>query len=70
MRKTRDLGGLRGFSFAKGAALEDPARLFNASLQANTRRTIDVHEGDRIDEKALTALIREAVAFDKAAAKT
>jgi hypothetical protein len=67
MRKTRDLGGLRGFSFAKGAALEDPARLFNASLQANTRRTIDVHEGDRIDEKAL---IREAVAFDKAAAKT
>jgi hypothetical protein len=51
-------------TFAKGAALEDPARLFNASLEGNTRRAIDLHEGDRIDEKALKALIRAAVALN------
>jgi hypothetical protein len=48
-------------TFAKGAALDDPTRLFNASLEGNTRRAIDFHEGDEIDEKALKALIRAAV---------
>ena len=51
-------------TFAKGAALDDPAKLFNASLEGNTRRAIDFHEGDAIDEKALTALIRAAVALN------
>jgi hypothetical protein len=51
-------------TFAKGASLEDPSGLFNASLDGNTRRAIDVHEGDRIDETALTALIRAAVALN------
>src|ERR1700688_2718146 len=49
-------------TFAKGASLEDPCGLFNASLEGNTKRTIDFHEGDKIDEKALKALIRAAVA--------
>jgi hypothetical protein len=48
-------------TFAKGASLEDPAGLFNSSLDGNTRRAIDIHEGDKIDEKALKALIRAAV---------
>jgi hypothetical protein len=48
-------------TFAKGASLEDPAGLFNSSLDGNTRRAIDFHEGDKIDEKALKALIRAAV---------
>jgi hypothetical protein len=48
-------------TFAKGASLEDPAGLFNSSLEGNTRRAIDFHEGDRIDEEALQALIRAAV---------
>ena len=51
-------------TFAKGAGLEDPASLFNSSLEGNTRRAIDIHEGDKIDEKALKALIRAAVAFN------
>ena len=51
-------------TFAKGAALEDPCRLFNSSLEGNTRRAIDIHEGDKIDEKALQALIRAAVALN------
>jgi hypothetical protein len=51
-------------TFARGAALDDPTDLFNASLEGNTRRAIDFHEGDRIDQKALTALIREAVALN------
>ena len=51
-------------TFAKGAALEDPSGLFNASLDGNVRRAIDIHEGDRIDEKALKALIRAAVALN------
>jgi hypothetical protein len=51
-------------TFAKGAALKDPAGQFNASLEGNTRRAIDFHEGDRIDEKALKALIRAAVALN------
>ena len=49
-------------TFAKGAALADPSHLFNASLEGNVRRAIDIREGDKIDEKALTALIRAAVA--------
>jgi hypothetical protein len=48
-------------TFAKGASLPDPAGLFNSSLDGNTRRAIDFHEGDDLDEKALTALIRAAV---------
>jgi hypothetical protein len=51
-------------TFAKGAALEDPSGLFNASLEGNTRRAIDLHEGSRIDEEAFEALIREAVALN------
>ena len=51
-------------TFAKGAALEDPTGLFNASLEGNTRRAIDFHEGDTIDEKAFKALIRTAVALN------
>ncbi len=56
-------------TFAKGAALYDPARLFNSSLEGNTRRAIDFHEGDKIDEKALKALIRAAVALNTAKAR-
>ncbi len=51
-------------TFAKGAALDDPAGLFNSSLTGNTRRAIDFHENDKVDEKALTALIRAAVALN------
>jgi hypothetical protein len=53
-------------TFAKGASLDDPAGLFNSSLEGNTRRAIDIREGDKIDEKALKALIRAAVAFNTA----
>jgi hypothetical protein len=53
-------------TFAKGASLPDPAGLFNSSLDGNTRRGIDFHEGDKIDEKALTALIRAAVQLNGA----
>jgi len=52
-------------TFAKGASLEDPSGLFNSSLEGNTRRAIDFHEGDKIDEKALKALIRDAVTLNK-----
>jgi hypothetical protein len=51
-------------TFAKGASLENPSGLFNSSLEGNTRRAIDFHEGDRIDEKGLKALIRAAVALN------
>ena len=51
-------------TFAKGASLQDPSGLFNSSLEGNTRRAIDLHEGDKIDEKALKALIRAAVALN------
>jgi hypothetical protein len=51
-------------TFAKGAALDDPSRLFNSSLEGSTRRAIDIHEGDEIDEEALKALIRAAVALN------
>jgi hypothetical protein len=55
-------------TFAKGASLEDPSGLFNSSLEGNTRRAIDIHEGDKIDEKALQALIRAAVALNTSSA--
>jgi hypothetical protein len=51
-------------TFARGAALADPSRLFNASLEGNVRRAIDIHEGDAIDEAALKALVRAAVALN------
>ncbi len=51
-------------TFAKGAALEDPAGVFNASLEGNVRRAIDLFEGDKLDEKAFKGLIREAVAIN------
>lgn len=52
-------------TFAKGASLKDPKHLFNSSLEGNTRRAIDIHEGEKVDEAALKALIREAVAFNE-----
>ena len=52
-------------TFFKGAQLKDPKRLFNSSLEGNTRRAIDLHQGDRIDEAAFQALIREAVALNE-----
>ena len=55
-------------TFAKGASLEDPSGLFNSSLEGNTRRAIDFHEGDKIDEMALKALIRAAVALNTSSA--
>jgi hypothetical protein len=54
-------------TFAKGAALKDPSGLFNSSLEGNTRRAIDIHEGEKIDEKALKALIRAAVELNTSA---
>src|SRR5947209_16331175 len=57
-------------TFAKGATLEDPSGLFNSSLEGNTRRAIDIHEGDKIDEKALKALVRAAVALNTSARAT
>lgn len=56
-------------TFAKGASLPDPAGLFNASLDGNTRRAIDIHESDAIDEAALAALIRAAIALNTAGKK-
>jgi hypothetical protein len=56
-------------TFAKGAALDDPAGLFNASLDGNTRRAIDFHEGDEIDADALKALVRAAVALNGSRAR-
>ncbi|MGH7662760.1 MAG: DUF1801 domain-containing protein [Gemmatimonadaceae bacterium] len=57
-------------TFARGASLEDPSGLFNSSLEGNTRRAIDFHEGDKIDQEALKALIRAAVALNKSAARS
>lgn len=54
-------------TFAKGAALDDPSGLFNSSLEGNVRRAIDIHEGDKINEKALKALIRAAVELNMSA---
>ena len=53
-------------TFAKGASLKDPARLFNSSLDGNVRRAIDIHEGEEVDESAFTALVRQAVALNRA----
>jgi hypothetical protein len=55
-------------TFARGASVKDPAKLFNSSLEGNTRRAIDFHEGDAIDETAFKALIRAAVAFNRSKA--
>jgi hypothetical protein len=55
-------------TFAKGAALKDPAKLFNSSLEGNVRRAIDIHEGDDIDEKALKALVSAAAALNASSA--
>ncbi len=55
-------------TFAKGASLDDPSGLFNSSLEGNTRRAIDFHEGDKIDEKALKALVRAAAALNASSA--
>src|ERR1700750_2951439 len=57
-------------TFAKGAALKDPSRLFHSSLDGNTRRAIDFREGDKIDEKALKTLVRAAVTLNKSKAKS
>jgi len=57
-------------TFAKGAALKDPSRLFNSSLEGNTRRAIDFHEGETIDEAALKTLVRAAVSLNKSKARS
>ena len=57
-------------TFAKGAALKDPSGLFNSSLDGNTRRAIDFHEGEKIDEEALKTLVRAAVSLNKSRAKS
>jgi hypothetical protein len=56
-------------TFAKGAALKDPARLFNSSLEGNTRRAIDIREGEKIDEQALKTLVRGAVTLNESKAR-
>ena len=57
-------------TFARGAALKDPSRLFNSSLEGNTRRAIDFHEGEKIEEEALKSLVRAAVTLNQAKAGT
>ena len=57
-------------TFAKGSALKDPSGLFNSSLEGNVRRAIDIHEGDKVNEKALKTLIRAAVALNKSPERT
>ena len=57
-------------TFAHGASLKDPSKLFNSSLEGNTRRAIDFREGEKIDEKALKTLVRAAVALNKSTART
>jgi hypothetical protein len=52
-------------TFAKGASLKDPARLFNSSLDGNVRRAIDIHDGEKVDESAFKALVRQAVALNR-----
>jgi hypothetical protein len=56
-------------TFSRGASLKDPSGLFNSSLEGNTRRAIDIHEGDEIDEDALKALVRAAVALNRSSAR-
>jgi hypothetical protein len=57
------------FTFAKGAALEDPSGLFNSSLDGNVRRAIDFHEGEKINEKAFKTLVRSAIALNESKTK-
>jgi hypothetical protein len=57
-------------TFAKGASLKDPARLFNSSLDGNARRAIDIHEGEKVDESAFTVLVRQAVALNTSGKST
>ncbi len=57
-------------TFAKGASLKDPARLFNSSLDGNVRRAIDIHEGEEIDATAFKALVRQAIAFNSSGKST
>jgi hypothetical protein len=57
-------------TFAKGASLKDPSGLFNSSLEGNTRRAIDIHEGEKINDRAFKALIRAAVTLNKSKAKS
>jgi hypothetical protein len=57
-------------TFAKGAQLEDPKGLFNSSLEGNVRRAIDLHEGEKLDERAFAALVREAIAVNESKRKT
>lgn len=57
-------------TFARGASLKDPSHLFNAGLDGGTRRAIDLHEGEKVDEKAFKALIREAVTFNESASRS
>ena len=57
-------------TFAKGASLKDPARLFNSSLEGNTRRAIDIHEGEEVDESAFKALVRQAVVLNGSSKST
>ena len=54
-------------TLAKGASLKDPGRLFNSSLEGNVRRAIDIHEGEKVDETAFKALVRQAIALNSAA---
>ena len=56
-------------TFAKGAQLKDPARLFNSSLEGNTRRAIDLHEGDKVNRPAFKALVRDAVALNRSSSR-
>jgi hypothetical protein len=56
-------------TFAKGAALNDPSKLFNSSLEGNTRRAIDIHEGEEIDEDAFKTLIRAAAALNRSSTR-
>jgi hypothetical protein len=56
-------------TFARGASLKDPAGLFNSSLEGKVRRAIDIHEGDKLDEKALKALVRAAVALNESSGR-
>jgi hypothetical protein len=57
------------FTFAKGASLDDPTGLFNSSLEGNVRRAIDIHEGEKLDEKAFKTLLRAAIALNTSTAK-
>jgi hypothetical protein len=57
-------------TFAKGASIADPSGLFNSSLEGNTRRAIDIHEGEKVDARAFKALVKAAVALNKASAKS